>query len=198
MRPLEERRKAIRKFREELGLSQAELASLAGIGQAMLSRFERGQRDLSQQAMGRIEDAIVKALSQRDRSAQAAKAELVNTWGTKDDPLSNLRLLAAMYRVEIPAEDQGRETRERVMKKLIAEQQALIHELNRIVDELVELHKEVKTEKDQKIVELQGRIALLADLLNVETTQGLAQREVEDLREQLSHKSEDVGTKAHG
>ena len=143
MRPLEERRKAIRKFREELGLSQAELASLAGIGQAMLSRFERGQRDLSQQAMGRIEDAIVKALSQRDRSAQAAKAELVNTWGTKDDPLSNLRLLAAMYRVEIPAEDQGRETRERVMKKLIAEQQALIHELNRIVDELVELHKEV-------------------------------------------------------
>ena len=198
MRPLEERRKAIRKFREELGLSQAELASLAGIGQAMLSRFERGQRDLSQQAMGRIEDAIVKALSQRDRSAQAAKAELVNTWGTKDDPLSNLRLLAAMYRVEIPAEDQGRETRERVMKKLIAEQQALIHELNRIVDELVELHKEVKTEKDQKIVELPGRIALLADLLNVETTQGLAQREVEDLREQLSHKSEDVGTKAHG
>ena len=58
--------------------------------------------------------------------------------------------------------------------------------------------KKSKTESDQKIVELQGRIALLADLLNVETTQGLAQREVEDLREQLSHKSEDVGTKAHG
>src|ERR1700685_1058898 len=82
---LNERRKALKKFREEAGLSQAEVASMTGIGQQMLSRFERGDRDLSPEALTRLEQAIADVLSgKRSASQQREEAQKIATLSNSD------------------------------------------------------------------------------------------------------------------
>ena len=72
----DELRRSIRKFRKQLKLSQAELASLAGLAQHTLSRFEMGKRNLSQDALNRVGDAIAKALDKKKLEVTVAAAEM--------------------------------------------------------------------------------------------------------------------------
>ena len=50
--------KAVHRFRTQIGLSLARLASFSGMSEAMLCRFERGDRTLSRALMYRLERAI--------------------------------------------------------------------------------------------------------------------------------------------
>lgn len=63
--PLDERRRCLKKFRKKMKISQAQLAALAQVSQPTLSRFERGDRDLSPAAFARVQSAIVDALAER-------------------------------------------------------------------------------------------------------------------------------------
>jgi transcriptional regulator with XRE-family HTH domain len=82
---LNERRKALKKFRKEAGFSQAEVASMTGIGQQMLSRFERGDRDLSPEALTRLEQAIADVLSgKQSASQQREEAQKIATLRESD------------------------------------------------------------------------------------------------------------------
>ena len=60
---LDERRRALRKFRKKAGLSQSDLGKMAGLSFSAISRFERGSRDLSPEAFARVSNAVAEVLS---------------------------------------------------------------------------------------------------------------------------------------
>jgi transcriptional regulator with XRE-family HTH domain len=72
----EEIRKSLRKFRRKLKLTQGELASLAGVGQEAISRFEQGKRNLSADALARVQTAIVEALANKKLVVVQAERDL--------------------------------------------------------------------------------------------------------------------------
>src|SRR6266403_3014188 len=61
-------RKSLGVWREELFLSQQELASLADVAQQTVSRVERGTRNLTPQVLSRLTNAMLK------KEAEASKA----------------------------------------------------------------------------------------------------------------------------
>lgn len=75
--PLAQRRQQLRKFRKEYGITLANFGKLAGVSQPMLSRFERGRRDLSPEAWTRVLQTMGKLLDEDEkrRRAKRAKAE---------------------------------------------------------------------------------------------------------------------------
>ncbi len=75
--PLRERRKLVREFREQTNLGLTELASIAGLSQPMLSQFENGVRNLSEEAWARVLAAMEKFLltANENYKAEIAKAE---------------------------------------------------------------------------------------------------------------------------
>jgi transcriptional regulator with XRE-family HTH domain len=74
---LRERRKLLRDFRRQYGITLDDLGKKAELSKAMLSRFEAGNRDLSAEAWTRVLDAMGKLLVEDDakRKAEIAKAE---------------------------------------------------------------------------------------------------------------------------
>lgn len=58
---LDERRKLVRDFREQIGMGLVEFGKLAKVSHPMLCQFENGDRDLSAEAWKRVQDAIAKA-----------------------------------------------------------------------------------------------------------------------------------------
>jgi transcriptional regulator with XRE-family HTH domain len=74
---LEQRRKILRRFREQVDLSLDALASRAGLSKSMLSKFELGHRDLSREAWGRVIVAMGEILSkgEEQRSKERAKRD---------------------------------------------------------------------------------------------------------------------------
>lgn len=86
--PLSERRERLRAFRKKNRMSLAEFGKLAGLSQPMLSQFENGDRELSEDAWRRVQKAMDRhldknAVQQRGRQplmslfANAPKSE----WG---------------------------------------------------------------------------------------------------------------------
>jgi transcriptional regulator with XRE-family HTH domain len=53
----------VREIREALGMSQDELASLAGVGQGYLSRFERGECEPSPRWLRDVKEALASAMA---------------------------------------------------------------------------------------------------------------------------------------
>ncbi len=197
--PLDERRKAIRKFRKQLKLSQAEFAKLAGIGQQMLSRFELGTRDLSPEAFARVEDAITEALA-RKRAAVQGAGRLV--------PLSNLLLSKDQVDQEASFQEYKRVHEDLVARygprwretfKALGEagrELWILKEQNRLLQELVgkqyevlgfcqELINENET-KDAKIFKLEEKVNELRELYDVGTQAVTATARYEELREKLA------------
>src|SRR6185437_8861500 len=74
--PLHKRRKLLRAFRKQYGITLAELGKVAGVSQPMLSQFERDDRDLSAQAWTRVLGAMARLLTEANakRAAEIAKA----------------------------------------------------------------------------------------------------------------------------
>jgi transcriptional regulator with XRE-family HTH domain len=64
--PLRKRRRLLHAFREQYGLTLTELGELTGLSFSMLSKFERGGRDLSSEAWIRVLAGIQKVLSEDD------------------------------------------------------------------------------------------------------------------------------------
>lgn len=78
--PLRKRRRLLRAFREQYGLTLIEFGELTGLSFSMLSQFERGDRDLSSEAWMRVLAAIQKVLiednarrkQEREKAAETA------------------------------------------------------------------------------------------------------------------------------
>jgi transcriptional regulator with XRE-family HTH domain len=75
--PLHSKRRLLRKFREQYGITLVELGKLAGISQPMLSQFESGDRNLSPDAWADVLIAIGKLLEEYEakRNEQFLKAK---------------------------------------------------------------------------------------------------------------------------
>jgi transcriptional regulator with XRE-family HTH domain len=56
--PLRERRKLVRSFRKQTGLTLKALGELAGLSFAMIAKFENGTRDLSEASWTRLREAM--------------------------------------------------------------------------------------------------------------------------------------------
>jgi predicted transcriptional regulator len=55
----------VREMREALGMSQDDLASLAGVAQGYLSRFERGECEPSPRWLRDVKEALASAMAGR-------------------------------------------------------------------------------------------------------------------------------------
>jgi transcriptional regulator with XRE-family HTH domain len=75
--PLRERRKLLRLFRKQNRMSLSALGKLAGLSQPMLSQFENGDRDLSEEAWARVLDSMEKFLltANENYKAEITKAK---------------------------------------------------------------------------------------------------------------------------
>jgi transcriptional regulator with XRE-family HTH domain len=65
MRPFKERSAALKKFRNDAGLTQEELAKLADLSESTISRFESEERDLSPAAFARVQEVITDFVSEK-------------------------------------------------------------------------------------------------------------------------------------
>jgi|HubBroStandDraft_6_1064221.scaffolds.fasta_scaffold624439_2 transcriptional regulator with XRE-family HTH domain len=77
--PLRERRKLLRLFRKQNRMSLSALGELAGLSQPMLSQFENGDRDLSEEAWTRVLDAMEKFLLRANANYKAEIAQAQET-----------------------------------------------------------------------------------------------------------------------
>jgi len=75
--PLAQRRKLLRKFREQYDITLTEFGKHARLSHPMLSQFERGDRDLSPEAWARVLAAMSSLLAEDNgkRLAEIAEAE---------------------------------------------------------------------------------------------------------------------------
>src|SRR5690242_18164572 len=72
---LQQRRKTLRQFREEAGLSLEDLGKACGLSRSTLSRFENGERDLSEDAYNRVLEAIEKFLTKKRKALRLEEAK---------------------------------------------------------------------------------------------------------------------------
>src|SRR5580704_2046878 len=77
--PLRERRKLLRLFRKQNRMSLSALGELAGLSQPLLSQFENGDRDLSEEAWTRVLDAMEKFLLRANANYKAEIAQAQET-----------------------------------------------------------------------------------------------------------------------
>jgi transcriptional regulator with XRE-family HTH domain len=79
--PLRERRKRLRKFREQYGITLAELGNVAQVSESMLAQFESGEGNLSVDDWARIVLAMRSLLADADakRSAEISTAGQTTT-----------------------------------------------------------------------------------------------------------------------
>src|SRR5437016_11236513 len=64
--PLSQRRKLLRKFREQYDITMIEFGKRAGLSQAVLSQFENGVRNLSPEAWARVLAAMSDLITEDD------------------------------------------------------------------------------------------------------------------------------------
>lgn len=75
--PLGQRRKLLRAFRKQYGITLTDLGKLAGLSNPMLSQFENGNRDLSAEAWTRVLKAMSDLITEDNtkRLAEIGKAK---------------------------------------------------------------------------------------------------------------------------
>jgi transcriptional regulator with XRE-family HTH domain len=171
---LRERRKALRKFREQAGLSLEEVAKRADLSKSMVSKFELGHRDLSPDAFGRLQKVVTKALAQHKislrRKEDAEKrnaAETAKTAQTFGVPLSSLSSMTL---------ETYTESCKRMEQKYGPHWQEVFQAL---------------FDAGEKQADLEARIEELRDLLAVETHKALDETEARDIRERIAAREKD-------
>jgi transcriptional regulator with XRE-family HTH domain len=168
--------KELARRRRAAGLSQAELSKRTGRSRSLIRDVESGRIKLR----GELAEALWQAIADAD----IEKAEREKRLGS----ISTLADLRHADPAKVPASWRFRDTtRERAMERLIAAQSELIYEL-----------RKDHSEKNARIAELEARIELLSDLLNVETEKGLGEAkaqglaaEAQDIRAALSRDKEE-------
>lgn len=168
---LGKRRKGMRKFRKNAGITLDELAAESGLSKSMLSRFENGSRDLSPEAFAKLMDAIMSLPAKRRaiaRREEEAEKKLAANFAPKSVPLASLMgpatpTVFARYRESCRQMEQeyGPHWRE-VFRALL------------------------KAGRDT--ADLERRIAELRDLLKIETEAALVNSERDELREKIERK----------
>jgi transcriptional regulator with XRE-family HTH domain len=88
-----ERRKLLRAVRKLSGITLVELGKAANLSQPMLTQFERGDRDLSPEAWGRMVSALGKLIVRREAKRREQGAKL---WGAlQEEEKAELEALQA-------------------------------------------------------------------------------------------------------
>lgn len=160
----QERRTTLRQFREQLGLSASEVSRRSGLCRSMIGKFERGERDLSPNALNRLEETIAYALG----SAKAAALER----GRQMDALAEELLpkgLAPLSSLAYPMEWERAVTGWR----------------ERHGDAANELGQILWIAAAAENADLRRRVAELRDLLGLETAAALAKSRAKELRERV-------------
>jgi len=160
-----------RKFRrQQAGLSQQELANAAGIDRSKLSRWESGLLELSGEELARVERALGRTPSSLASLLKEPDLESVESVRHSFGSLENARTI-----VELGKELGSQEKQIETLEALVAVYKEFVAELQGDAED-----------KEQKIAELERKVALLEDLCDVKTTGALANAKEEELREKLS------------
>jgi transcriptional regulator with XRE-family HTH domain len=149
------------RLREALGLTQAQVAKIANVRQATISRAESGES--SEKGRRKIIEAL-KAVRDRNKGTGASLRDFA-------DPV----LLTLDDANPKPADDLTLKIR--VLERTVESQ-------NRLIKALLQQHPEVL--KDAKIAELEQRVDELRDLLGLETKAALATSEAAELRSKIT------------
>lgn len=118
-----QRGKKLRKFREEIGVTLEEVATLSSLTKSMISKFELGHRVLSREAEIRLVSAIVQ-LRARKREADRREAETRQSEAIRMDRLAG-ELLPKKYELLLHAQTE-REIDEILSGMSEAEKEAVI------------------------------------------------------------------------
>ncbi len=163
-----DKREALRKIREIAGVSLSELAILAGLSESMLSKYELGHRDLSFNALVRLQKAVNVITSRKDEEDK--RRDLIERATSKE--------MGQLLGKFIPLRAVGDEKYARDLR----ERQAAMER------EYGPHWKEVfgaLFEQGQQNRELEKRLADVRDLLRLETEAALKESERDEKREQI-------------
>ena len=192
-------RKQLKAFRKQAGLSQAELASLAGVGQQMVSRFEKGERDLSPAALSRLVEVITDFRDGKMAAKQVAelrRVKLSSLVGGKitEDAFKESSPLSSLVG---PFRPQTNEEKIQQLEELAKSQDQLIkgyQKMNKINDQIIALLKEADAGKTaaenlillEQVEKLRAENAELREWLNAEEAAAMAHGKAAELRERVN------------
>jgi transcriptional regulator with XRE-family HTH domain len=140
-------RRTIRHVRKRMKISQADLATLAGIEQSSLSKFEKGTRNLSEEAQQRIIAAL-------DQAKAYAKADVATNWGM--DPFSGPFSLG--MKLALRGASPEPTPVQRMSKQMREEDEALRKEQDKFVSDSIAKSPEEVAKLVQENKELRARI----------------------------------------
>jgi transcriptional regulator with XRE-family HTH domain len=176
---LERLQKSLRRWREDVHLTQDELASLSGIAQETISRLESGARKLNPRIFVRIVSVIDKRYDELQRASDVTTRNyvplrsLLGGQDTKD--------WFSQKEQRLHGAEKAKATQERIKDRLI---QAL-DELVNIQNELIAAHAELRQVETKKREDLEKRIAEYRDLLGLETDAAIARSNADEQREKI-------------
>jgi transcriptional regulator with XRE-family HTH domain len=161
----------IRTVRKRLRISQTEFAKLAGLSQPMLSRYERGDRNLSPEMIESVKRGINEALiNWRPPSERFHNLEAIQQLGIK------LR--------ETPEEIEIKRVNDTV--SLLERQIQTLNEIVRNQDEMITLCRERSGTSETQIADLEQRVQDLRSLYVAETDAALAHDKARELRAKVT------------
>lgn len=165
--PLSKRRKLLRTFRKQYGITLDELGDLTDLSKSMLSLFDNGERDLSSEAWTRVLTAMSNLIADDNakRLAEIAKAKETATklgaFGVPGDVLEHLLKSDEQFakeQAEIDAERIRLEEQGKLSDQILSEQKdnALAYILAN-----PETVLQMYVEKDRRIAELEEELRAL-------------------------------------
>jgi transcriptional regulator with XRE-family HTH domain len=198
-------RKMLRSWRKRLGVSQAELARLAGIGQNTLSRYETGERNLSSATLDRLERAIERVFDKRE--AQIVQAVQSPPKGLAPETVARIRERADTY-FNASSGLTGNDDRFTAVARALGikvppsppptiaqlyndletyrKLHAIAARLILDMEKIIELQAEQVGNKDNRIIELEKHVASLREVWTSGTEAALAHEKFERARERVA------------
>jgi transcriptional regulator with XRE-family HTH domain len=180
-----QKRKLLRKVREQGGLSLEELGKRSGLSRSMISKFELGKRDLSEQAWQRVADAMEKFLIEdvekfkaQIEKSKAQIASMERDLAAKQDATGTPARKLGVAPMSLRALAGGAITREAYAESCRRAEQEYGPHWREVFQALIDGGR-----REQN---LEARIGELRDLLAVETHMALDEAEARDIRERIA------------
>ena|SRR5215472_17139310 len=176
---LERLRKSLRRWREDVHLTQDELASLTGIAQETISRLESGARKLNPRIFARIMSVIDKRYDELQRASDVTTRSYVPLRSLLGGEVTKEWFGQEAQRLHDA--ERAKATQERIKDRLIE----ALRELVNIQNALISRHGELRQLETKKREDLEQRIAEYRDLLGLETEAAVARSNADEQREKI-------------
>ena len=189
-----EKPEELRRVREQLGVTQTELAERAKVKQSLVSAIENGKRPISNRSGEKLWRALGEISYEKKNGVNALRSAL-QTPGTRTLP-GALEMLKSLGLDKTP--EQLLKDENRILKDRISNYQSQIETLNAANENLkaqLKSYEDLCKLQDRRdawfqpmsdrIISLESKVAELRSLVGLETTAVVSRSEADELKEKI-------------